>query len=67
MTAQILIHPNPRSALEGKFSMEFCIATAILRKQVKLESFTDGNVLNGGTQDMMKKVKMVADPKLEGS
>jgi 2-methylcitrate dehydratase PrpD len=67
VTAQILIHPNPRSALEGKFSMEFCIATAILRKQVKLESFTDENVLNGGTQDMMKKVKMVADPKLEGS
>jgi 2-methylcitrate dehydratase PrpD len=63
-TPQVLIHSNPRSGLEGKFSMEFCMAIAILNKHVGLGEFTDEKVLDVRTQEMMKKVKMILDPNL---
>ena len=64
LTPQVLIHSNPRSGLEGKFSMEFCMAIAILNKQVGLGEFTDEKVLDPRTQELMKKVKMIPDPSL---
>jgi 2-methylcitrate dehydratase PrpD len=63
-TPNVLIHSNPQSGLEGKFSMQFCMAIAILNKHVGLGAFTDENVLNAQTQELIKKVKMVPEPSL---
>jgi 2-methylcitrate dehydratase PrpD len=58
-----LIHSNPQSGLEGKFSMQFCMAAALLYKKVGMGEFTDEKVLNA--QDLTRKVKMSADSTLE--
>jgi len=63
-TLKVLIHSNAQSGLEGKFSMEFCMAIAILDKHVGLRQFTDEKVLNPQTQELMKKVKMIPDSTL---
>lgn len=55
---EVLIHSRPKTALEGKFSMEFCLAIALIDKKVGLKQFTDEKVLNLKTQDLLKRIKM---------
>jgi 2-methylcitrate dehydratase PrpD len=56
---RILIHHRPKTALEGKFSLEFCVAIALLDGEVTLRQFTDEKVGEYAVQELMKKVKYV--------
>lgn len=47
---------NPKSAYEGKFSIPYCIAVALLRGKVLLEDFTDEKVADVGAQTLLSKV-----------
>jgi len=62
----ILIHNHPKTGLEGKFSMQFCVAIALLDGEVGLRQFSDKKVLDEGTQELMRKVEMYPDPQLKG-
>jgi 2-methylcitrate dehydratase PrpD len=59
---QCLVHPLN----QGKFSMAFCLAIALLEKRVGLEQFTDEKVLDPKTQELMKRIEMDADPAMKG-
>ncbi|MBI3328814.1 MAG: MmgE/PrpD family protein, partial [Nitrospinae bacterium] len=37
----ILVHPNPETGLEAKFSLEYCLATAAIEGDLRLRHFTD--------------------------
>ena len=50
--------PEPKSKFELKYSMEFCVATAIRDGKVTLTSFSDDKVKDPGLIALMKKVKM---------
>jgi 2-methylcitrate dehydratase PrpD len=52
-----LIHSNPQTGLEGKFSLEFCIALALQERKVSLGHFTDSKVKEPGIQKLIKKIK----------
>jgi 2-methylcitrate dehydratase PrpD len=54
---KILIHSEPRTGLEGKFSLEFCVAVALLDREVNLEKFTDEKVNRPEVQALIQKVK----------
>lgn len=54
---QVLIHRNPQTGLEAKFSMEACIALALVDGNVRSESFTDGKVRSKDVKEMMARVK----------
>ena len=54
---KMLIHSNPQTGLEGKFSLEFCIALAIQERKVTLGHFTDSKVKEPGIQRLIKKIK----------
>jgi 2-methylcitrate dehydratase PrpD len=41
---QLLIHHRPATGLEGKFSLEYCVARALVSGEVRLKHFTDGAV-----------------------
>ncbi len=56
---QVLIHSQPRAALEGKFSMQYCMAIALIDGQVGLKQFTDEKVLGLKAQELLKRVKFV--------
>lgn len=64
-TPQMLIHSRPRTALEGKFSMEFCLAIALLERKVDLSQFTDRKVQDARVQEMIKKVSFYIRPDLK--
>lgn len=63
-TPTMLIHSRPRTALEGKFSMEFCMALALLEKRVELAHFKDRKVQDPKIQEMIRKVTFSIRPDL---
>jgi 2-methylcitrate dehydratase PrpD len=60
----ILIYPKPKTGLEGKFSMNFCVALALTNRAVKMDDFTDEMVNNRAIRELADKVEMSVDPEL---
>ncbi len=61
-----LIHSRPTSSLEGKFSMQYCLAAALLDRRVGLQSFSDDQVLRPEAQDLIPRINMQRIPGNEG-
>jgi 2-methylcitrate dehydratase PrpD len=51
-----LIHHKPQDALQGKFSMEFCMAVLLLYRKAGLNEFTDEVVRRPEVQSMIERV-----------
>jgi len=60
----VLAHSRPTTALERKFSMQFCAAAALAEGRVDFASFTDGEIANAETRELMERVAMIVDPGL---
>jgi 2-methylcitrate dehydratase PrpD len=58
-TAIPLIHHRPQTGLEGKFSMEYCLAAALLDGRINLASFSDEAVQRPQAQELLRRVEMV--------
>lgn len=67
-TDTALIHTNPQTGLEGKFSVEYALAAAALDRKLNLESFTDVMVRRRPVRDLMAKVRRyrIEDSKVYG-
>jgi 2-methylcitrate dehydratase PrpD len=60
-----LIYPMPKTALEGKFSIPFCMAIAVLERKAGIAQFTDKKVRDRKVIDLMKRVTLYVDDELE--
>ena len=60
----VLAHSRPTTALERKFSMQYCAAAALAEGRVDFGSFTDGEIADRETRALMERVAMVVDPGL---
>jgi len=56
---QVIIHHRPRTGLEGKFSLEYTVARALLSGEVKLRHFTDEAVAEPGVNGLIERMKWV--------
>jgi 2-methylcitrate dehydratase PrpD len=56
VVTQVLIHHHPQTALEGKFSLEYCVARALLDKDVCLDHFTNEKVSAKEIQSLIRKI-----------
>lgn len=56
VVTQVLIHHHPKTALEGKFSLEYCVARALLDKDVCLAHFTNEKVSAKEIQRMLPRI-----------
>jgi len=63
---QVLIHHRPRTPLEGKFSMEYCMARALLDGEILMAQFTEEKVLDPRAQELLQRVKYVHLEGVEG-
>ncbi len=61
----MLIHPNPQTGLQGKFSAQYAVVTALLNRKASLEHFTDKEVQDSRAQAMMQKVQVVIHHEME--
>jgi 2-methylcitrate dehydratase PrpD len=60
-----LIHHRPKTGLEAKFSMEYCIAIMLLEPRVNLGQFAEAVVRRRDVQDMLRRVNFYVDPEAE--
>tara|TARA_A100001037_G_scaffold149077_1_gene134697 strand:+ start:6829 stop:8190 length:1362 start_codon:yes stop_codon:yes gene_type:complete len=61
-----LVHYEPKSALEGKFSMQYLLSAALVDHQIGLDSFSDNKISRPEIQALMNKVVMTRHPGNEG-
>ena len=59
---RILVHPRPRTGLEGKFSMEYCLAAAVLDGEVSLRQFEDDMVQRPEIERLIPRIHVEAHP-----
>jgi len=63
----ILIYNRPSNGLEGKFSMPFCAAAAIVDGRVGVDTFDEGRLRDPRIAALQARVTMQVDPTLEAS
>lgn len=55
---------EPRTASEAKFSLPYCVATALIHGRVGLKEFSEEKLKDQAVVELSKRVKVVVDPKL---
>lgn len=55
----ILIHHRPRDPLSAKFSLEYCVAAALIDHAITLDHFTEPVVLRDDIQELLQRVEYV--------
>jgi 2-methylcitrate dehydratase PrpD len=61
MTPRLLIHPNPSTGLEAKFSMPFCAAAAVVFPRIGIDTFTPESIHHPDVQSLMPRVALRAN------
>lgn len=67
LASEALIHSNPETGLQGKFSAPYVVAVSLLDPRVSLEQFTDQKVRDPKARTIMQKVNVVVHPEIETS
>src|ERR1700730_2732179 len=62
-----LLHHQPKTGLEAKFSMEFCLAILLLERKAGLGEFSDKVVQRPDVQEMIRRVNFYVDPEAESA
>ena len=60
-----LIHHHPKTGLQAKFSMEFCMAILLLDGKADQTKYTDAVVNRDDVQKMIERVRFYVDPEAE--
>jgi 2-methylcitrate dehydratase PrpD len=64
-TPTVLIYDQPKTGLEGKFSLHYCAAAALAFGHVGLDTFEPESMLDPVVERLMSRVVMRADDTLE--
>ncbi len=56
LISQMLIYANPQSGLEGKFSLQFCLAAALVDRNVSLRHFTEPKIHDPRIRRVMDRI-----------
>jgi 2-methylcitrate dehydratase PrpD len=62
-----LLHHHPKTGLEAKFSMEFCLAILLLDRKAGLGEFSDKVALRPNVQEMIGRINFYVDPEAESA
>lgn len=64
MYPRTLIHPRPKTGLQGKTSLEYCVAAALLDDGPRMSSFTDEAVARPEIARLIDVTRVVVPPHL---
>ncbi|GAA4847220.1 MmgE/PrpD family protein [Saccharopolyspora rosea] len=65
-TVTPLLHDRPRTGLEGKFSLPYAVATALLDPYPDFAAFTDDAVTRDSAQRLLRRVELSLTPGEDG-
>src|ERR1700731_2156447 len=60
-----LLHHQPKTGLEAKFSMEFCMAILLLERKAGLGEFSDKAAQRPAVQEMIRRINFYVDKDAE--
>ena len=69
LTAPVMTYvnrPRPKKGLEGKFSLQYTAASALLDGKVGIRTFTDERLAKADMQNLLGKFELVLDPAIPG-
>jgi aconitate decarboxylase len=69
LTAPVMAYvdrPWPRTGLEGKFSLQYTAASALLDGKVGINTFTDARLAKADMRDLLAKFEICLDPSIPG-
>jgi aconitate decarboxylase len=69
LTAPLMAYvdrPWPRTGLEGKFSLQYTAASALLDGKVEIGTFTDARLAKADMQNLLAKFELRFDPSIPG-
>jgi 2-methylcitrate dehydratase PrpD len=58
--------PRPKSGLDGKFSLQYTAASALLDGKVGIKTFTDARLFQPDMQDLLSRFEVRHDPSIPG-
>jgi 2-methylcitrate dehydratase PrpD len=61
MTPRLLIHPDPATGLEAKFSMPFCAAAALVYGRLGIDTFDVEHIRDPAVRSVMPRVALRAN------
>jgi 2-methylcitrate dehydratase PrpD len=61
---QTVFHDTPQTGLQGKTSINYCVARALIDRRMGLAQFTDEKVRDPAVRELMTKVKVEVPPEL---
>jgi len=64
---QALLHHQPQTGLEAKFSMEFCVAILLLQRKAGLAEFSNQVVQRADVKEMIGRIRYYVDPEAEAA
>ena len=64
---RVLIYPDPKTGLEGKFSLQYALAAGVLDGEYTLWSFTDEAVNRPRIHDLLGRIRVREDPRCAGN
>jgi 2-methylcitrate dehydratase PrpD len=67
LVPHIMIHDRPKASLEGKFSLKYCVAAAIVDGKITLESFAEEAILRPEVNRWIDCIAIKADLDDEGA
>lgn len=59
---QFLKFPQPKNGYQGKFSMQYCVATALAKGKVTLDDFNDAQLADATVQQLLPRINVVHPP-----
>jgi 2-methylcitrate dehydratase PrpD len=67
ITPTVLLYERPSSGLEGKFSMPFCAAAAVVHGRVGIDTFDAATLTDPKIAALMPRVTMTVDRTFDGA
>lgn len=64
LVPETVFHENPQTGLQGKTSISYCVARAMIDRKMGLAQFTDEKVQDPAVRRLMGKVKVNVPPEL---
>ncbi|HOJ14839.1 MAG TPA: MmgE/PrpD family protein [Deltaproteobacteria bacterium] len=65
LALQAAAKQDPETGLEGKFSISYCVANALLRGETGMQAFSDEKVRDGHVRQLMKRIQVIHDPQIK--
>jgi 2-methylcitrate dehydratase PrpD len=64
LAPNIVVYTDPQTPLQGKFSIHFCVAAALVKKEVNRATFSEDVLKDSAVRQMIGKIKLQVDERV---